>query len=101
MARKMVLAAVPILLIAARAAQGAPPDSTPPSYSMTPSSPSDIYIQGKYDKRGIYIPPHYASKPKPAFHGYFDKSQTTVKHGYFDTPKKHPVDPNDPNATPN
>ncbi len=97
MARTMVLAAVPMLLIAAAAAQAAPP----PSYSMTPTSPSDIYVQGKYDNHGIYIPPHYAPKPKPTFHGYFDTDKTTVKHGYFDTPKKHPVDPNDPNAAPN
>jgi hypothetical protein len=50
---------------------------TPPAYSMVPSAPGDHFVPGKYDKTGTYIPPHYAPKPKPAFHGYFYKKGTS------------------------
>ncbi len=70
---------------------GATDNGLPPNSSMTPNSMSDVYVQGKYNRTGIYVPPHYEPKPKPVFHGYYDKQKTTVKHGYFDTPK--PVAP--------
>ena len=44
-------------------------------YSMTPTSPSDHFVPGKYDKSGNYIPPHYQPVAKPAFHGYFFKKK--------------------------
>ncbi len=69
----------------------------PPSYAMTPSAPSDIFVQGKFNKSGIYVPPHYEAKPKPEFHGYFNTKETTMKHGYFDTPK--PKKPKHPDST--
>nr|WP_321984825.1 hypothetical protein [uncultured Lichenicoccus sp.] len=70
---------------------GGADNGLPPNASMTPNSMSDVYVQGKYNRTGIYVPPHYEPKPKPVFHGYFDKKKTTVKNGYFDTPK--PVKP--------
>ena len=35
------------------------------------SQASDRYVNGRYDKTGTYIPPHYQAVPKPRFHGYF------------------------------
>ena len=86
-------AAVSLLHAPAQAAEppGGADNGLPPTYSMTPNSSSDVYVQGKYNHSGIYVPPHYEPKAKPVFHGYFDKKKTTVKHGYFDTPK--PVRP--------
>ena len=81
------LAAAP----AGAAAPGGADNGQPQAYSMTPSAMSDHYVQGKYNRNGVFVPPHYEPKAKPVFHGYFDTKQTTVKHGYFDTPK--PVKP--------
>ena len=47
--------------------------SAPKYTSPVPLSPSDHYVQGKYDKTGTYIPPHYQPVSKPPFHGYFFK----------------------------
>ena len=35
------------------------------------SKTSDRYVNGKYDKTGTYIPPHYQPVQKPRFRGYF------------------------------
>lgn len=35
------------------------------------SQASDRYVNGRYDKTGTYIPPHYQPVAKPRFHGYF------------------------------
>ena len=78
------LACCVALPIAGRAeASGSTP---PPATSALPSDPSDVYVQGKFDDTGTYIPPHYAPKPKPTFHGYFDKN-AEFKHGYYFKPK--------------
>ncbi len=72
-------------------------DKPPQTYSPIPNSPSDIYVQGRFDSSGTYIPPHYAPKSKPVFHGYFDKN-AEYKHGYFykERPKTNPDDSNAP-----
>ena len=55
---------------------GAESGSTAPkTYSMVPMHASDHFVQGKYDKTGEYIPPHYEPKSKPPFHGYFFKKK--------------------------
>lgn len=48
-------------------------------YSSVPAQASDHYVNGKYDKTGIYVPPHYQAVPKPAFHGYFFKKPVVNK----------------------
>ena len=73
---------IPMAAIALPLAGRALAQNPPPSSSQIPNNPSDVYIQGKFDKSGTYVPPHYAPKPKPAFHGYFDNN-TEYKHGYF------------------
>ena len=45
------------------------------SYSMVPMHESDHFVQGKYDKAGNYVPPHYEPVSKPPFHGYFFKKK--------------------------
>lgn len=46
---------------------GAPPMVDPMVHSQT----SDHYVNGRYDKTGTYIPPHYQAVSKPKLHGYF------------------------------
>ena len=45
------------------------------TYSTVPMHSSDHFVQGKYDKTGIYVPPHYEPVSKPPFHGYFFKKK--------------------------
>ncbi|WP_205880251.1 glycosyltransferase [Lichenicoccus roseus] len=95
MLRKTLLILATAGLLAAPDARAAAPggadNGLPQVYSTTPSAMSDHYVQGRYNKDGIFVPPHYEPKAKPVFHGYFDHNKTTVKHGYFDAPK--PVKP--------
>ncbi len=85
MAQHALLALLATAALATAATQvGA--QTPPPVYSATPNAPSDIYVQGKFDHTGTYVPPHYEARPKPEFHGYFNKD-VEYKHGYFDKPK--------------
>ncbi len=44
---------------------------TPMLDPLVHSQASDHYVNGRYDKNGSYIPPHYQAVAKPHFHGYF------------------------------
>ena len=60
----------------APAAEAATPKEAPSAAALgspVPTSSTDRYVQGKYDKTGTYIPPHYQPVAKPPFHGYFFK----------------------------
>jgi hypothetical protein len=51
------------------------------------SQTSDRYVNGKYDKTGTYIPPHYQPVAKPRFHGYFFNKEEGGEQA------KNPIDP--------
>lgn len=75
--RSAVLSAA-TLCTSAAAAQGDgtyPGSAAAKSYSTVPMHSSDHFIQGKYDKTGTYVPPHYEPVSKPPFHGYFFKKK--------------------------
>ena len=60
----------------ASASQAATPQGAPSAAVLgtpVPMNSTDRYVQGKYDKTGTYIPPHYQPAAKPPFHGYFFK----------------------------
>lgn len=79
---RLTLGFVVVLAIPAVAAHGAGRKDPPPAsmgYSSVPAQASDHYVNGKYDKTGIYVPPHYQAVPKPAFHGYFFKKPVVNK----------------------
>ena len=50
---------------------GARGTDTPMVDPLAHSQASDRYVNGRYDKTGAYIPPHYQPVSKPRFHGYF------------------------------
>lgn len=80
---RLALGSVVVLAVPAVAAHGAGrKDPVPAStaYSFVPAQSSDRFVNGKYDKTGIYVPPHYQAAPKPAFHGYFFKKPTANKN---------------------
>ena len=57
---------------------GDPPyagSAAPKTYSTIPMHSSDHFVQGKFDKTGNYVPPHYEPVSKPPFHGYFFKKK--------------------------
>lgn len=62
------------------------PLKPPKVYSPVPTSPTDHFVGGKYDKTGTYIPPHYEPVSKPAFHGYFYKPKPKPKKDQFGNP---------------
>jgi len=62
------------------------PLKPPKTYSMVPTNPTDHFVNGKYDKTGTYIPPHYEPVSKPAFHGYFYKPKHKEKKDQFGNP---------------
>lgn len=63
-------------LVGTAQAAGTRPSSTGSmSYSTVPMHSTDHFVQGRYDKTGIYIPPHYQPVTKPPFHGYFFKKK--------------------------
>ena len=71
----LFLSAAAALPVAARGAAPHANTTGLTGYSMSPSGPSDHFVEGKYDKQGNYIPPHYQAKSKPPFHGYFFKKK--------------------------
>ncbi len=60
---------------AARSDQPYAGSAAPKSYSTVPTHASDHFVQGKFDKTGNYVPPHYEPVSKPPFHGYFFKKK--------------------------
>ena len=63
---------------AATTARSEPPyagPTVPKTYSTIPMHSSDHFVQGKFDKTGTYVPPHYEPVSKPPFHGYFFKKK--------------------------
>ena len=78
-----------IVMNAASTAEAATPQgaANPPAITSTvPLNSTDRYVQGKYDKTGTYIPPHYQPVAKPPFHGYFYKKD---KAGIDINPNQH------------
>ncbi len=71
-------------LVEAAPAAGTRPGSTGStgsmSYSAVPMHSTDHFVQGRYDKTGIYIPPHYQPVTKPPFHGYYFKKKGEKVH---------------------
>ncbi len=84
------------VLNVASASQAAAPQGAPSAAvlgSPVPTNSTDHYVQGKYDRTGTYIPPHYQPVAKPPFHGYFfkkDKAGIDVNPNQKQDPNQKP-----------